>query len=54
MNNKIALVDRGTCDFATKVLNAQMAGAIAVIVANNEAARPSRWEASLRRSGFRR
>ena len=32
---KIALVDRGTCDFVTKVQNAQNAGAIAVIVANN-------------------
>ena len=37
VNSKIALVDRGNCDFVVKVLNAQMAGAIAVIVANNEA-----------------
>jgi len=31
----IALVDRGTCGFAAKVSNAQAAGAVAVIVANN-------------------
>jgi hypothetical protein len=33
--NAIALVDRGTCAFTVKVRNAQNAGAIAVIVANN-------------------
>jgi Zn-dependent metalloprotease len=33
----IALVDRGTCTFVAKVLNAQAAGAIGVIVANNAA-----------------
>jgi hypothetical protein len=32
---KIALVDRGTCAFTIKVKNAQLNGAIAVIVANN-------------------
>ena len=32
---KIALVDRGTCGFTVKVKNAQNAGAIAVVVANN-------------------
>ncbi len=31
----IALVDRGTCTFVTKVKNAQNAGAVAVIVVNN-------------------
>jgi extracellular elastinolytic metalloproteinase len=31
----IALVDRGTCAFTQKVSNAQAAGAVAVIVANN-------------------
>jgi hypothetical protein len=31
----IALVDRGTCGFTQKVLNAQNAGAVGVIVANN-------------------
>jgi hypothetical protein len=33
----IALVDRGTCPFAQKALNAQNAGAVGVIVANNAA-----------------
>jgi hypothetical protein len=37
---KIALVDRGTCGFTVKVKNAQDAGAIAVIVANNVAGSP--------------
>jgi hypothetical protein len=35
---KVALVDRGDCEFSTKVLNAQNAGAAAVIVANNDTA----------------
>jgi hypothetical protein len=34
---KIALVDRGTCAFTVKVKNAQDAGAIGVVVANNQA-----------------
>jgi hypothetical protein len=34
---KIALIDRGVCTFATKTRNAQAAGAIGVIVANNAA-----------------
>jgi len=34
---KIALIDRGTCEFATKSLNAQKAGAIAAIIADNRA-----------------
>jgi Zn-dependent metalloprotease len=33
----VAIVDRGTCEFSTKVLNAQNAGAVAVIIANNVA-----------------
>jgi len=33
---RIALVDRGTCAFVDKVFNAQQAGAIAVLIANNE------------------
>jgi Zn-dependent metalloprotease len=32
---KIALIDRGACEFSTKVWNAQQAGAIGVIIANN-------------------
>lgn len=33
---KIVLVDRGDCTFVTKVRNAQLAGAAAVVVANNQ------------------
>ena len=36
----IALVDRGTCPFAQKVQNAQAAGAVGVIVANNVGGAP--------------
>lgn len=36
MNGKIVIIRRGTCSFTTKVLSAQNAGAIAVIVVNNE------------------
>ncbi len=35
LSGKIALVDRGECNFTDKVKNSQDAGAIAVIVANN-------------------
>ena len=35
VSGKIALVDRGTCDFVVKAKNAQTAGAIGLIVANN-------------------
>jgi Zn-dependent metalloprotease len=35
VSGKIALIDRGTCDFSFKVFNAQSAGAIGVIIANN-------------------
>ena len=31
----VALIDRGSCDFVLKVTNAQNAGAVAVIIANN-------------------
>ena len=34
---KIALIDRGTCTFAVKAKNAQVAGAAAVVIANNVA-----------------
>ena len=37
---KIAMVDRGTCGFVIKVKNAQNAGAIAVIVADNAPGSP--------------
>lgn len=37
VNGKIALIDRGTCTFATKAKNAQLAGAVGVIIANNAA-----------------
>lgn len=37
---RIALVDRGTCGFVVKVKNAQDAGAIAVLVADNVAGSP--------------
>jgi extracellular elastinolytic metalloproteinase len=33
---RIAVIDRGTCEFGTKVLNAEDAGAIAAIVVNNQ------------------
>ncbi|MBY5162699.1 M14 family zinc carboxypeptidase [Salsipaludibacter albus] len=36
----IALVDRGSCPFTQKVSNAQAAGAVAVIVANNDGGAP--------------
>ena len=37
VNGKIALIDRGTCAFTVKAKNAQLAGAIGVIIANNAA-----------------
>lgn len=37
INGKIAVVYRGTCEFGAKALNAQNAGAIGVIIVNNEA-----------------
>jgi extracellular elastinolytic metalloproteinase len=40
LNGKIVILRRGTCPFAQKVLNAQAAGAIAVIVVNNDTANP--------------
>jgi hypothetical protein len=33
---KVALIDRGACNFTIKALNAQAAGATAVIIANNQ------------------
>ncbi len=40
VSGKIAVVDRGTCNFTVKVRNAQDAGAIGVIVVNNVAGPP--------------
>jgi hypothetical protein len=40
VNGKIALIDRGTCTFPEKVKNAQNAGAIGVIIADNVAGSP--------------
>ena len=40
VSGNIALVDRGSCSFVTKVRNAQNAGAAGVIVANNVATTP--------------
>ncbi|WP_158625784.1 myxosortase-dependent M36 family metallopeptidase [Corallococcus carmarthensis] len=37
---KIALIDRGSCNFIIKSLNAQNAGAIATVIANNAAGSP--------------
>jgi hypothetical protein len=38
LTNKVAIINRGTCNFTTKVLNAQNAGAKAVIITNSDAA----------------
>ena len=40
LTGKIALLDRGTCGFVVKVKNAQDAGAIAVLIADNVAGSP--------------
>ncbi len=40
MTGKIALIDRGVCGFAIKAINAQNAGAIGVIICNNNPAIP--------------
>ena len=40
LTGKVAIVDRGACDFTVKVLNAQNAGAIAVVIANNVTSNP--------------
>ncbi|MCB0508607.1 MAG: M36 family metallopeptidase, partial [Bacteroidetes bacterium] len=38
INGKIALIDRGDCDFSKKVYNAQLAGAVGVIIINRQSA----------------
>ncbi|MFK5959684.1 MAG: hypothetical protein QM495_12555, partial [Lutibacter sp.] len=40
ISGNIAVIDRGSCTFVSKVLNAQDAGAIAVLVINNAAGPP--------------
>jgi hypothetical protein len=40
VNGKIALIDRGSCDFVVKTKNAQNAGALGVIIADNAAGSP--------------
>jgi hypothetical protein len=40
ISGNIALVDRGTCTFKTKALNAQNAGATALVIVNNVAGAP--------------
>ena len=37
VTGKVALIDRGNCTFKQKVVNAQAAGAIAVLIADNQA-----------------
>jgi minor extracellular serine protease Vpr len=41
LTGKIALIDRGVCTFTTKIRNAQTAGAVGVLVANNVAGDPT-------------
>ncbi|MFN8267217.1 MAG: M36 family metallopeptidase [Chitinophagales bacterium] len=38
VSGKIALIDRGDCEFSAKVYNAQLAGAIGVIIINRQSA----------------
>ncbi|MEC9439647.1 MAG: M36 family metallopeptidase [Myxococcota bacterium] len=38
----IAFIDRGTCSFLTKVQNAEAAGAVGVVISNNDTQRPDR------------
>lgn len=40
LTGRIALISRGGCTFSTKIRNAQQAGAVAVLVANNVAGDP--------------
>jgi hypothetical protein len=41
LSGRIAVADRGTCDFTVKASNVQTAGAIAIVVVNNVAGSPS-------------
>ncbi|MDX1446336.1 PA domain-containing protein, partial [Lishizhenia sp.] len=40
VSGKIAILYRGACEFGTKALNAEQAGAIAVVIINNQAGGP--------------
>ncbi|MBA2529401.1 MAG: S8 family serine peptidase, partial [Euzebyales bacterium] len=40
LSGNVALIDRGSCTFSTKVLNAENAGAVGVVVRNNVAGDP--------------
>jgi PA domain-containing protein/flagellar hook capping protein FlgD len=40
ISGNIALVDRGTCAFTTKALNAQNAGAVGIVIVNNASGLP--------------
>lgn len=40
LNGKIAVIRRGTCNFSVKAKNAQDAGAVAVIIVNNQSTPP--------------
>ena len=41
LSGRIALIDRGSCDFSLKALNAQQAGAVGVVIVNNVAGAPT-------------
>ncbi len=47
LSGKIALIDRGTCEFSAKVLNAQQAGAAGVVIVNNQAGAPTAMAAGM-------
>ena len=47
LSGKIALIDRGGCEFSAKVLNAQQAGAVGVVIVNNVASAPAAMAAGM-------
>ncbi|RLN50245.1 hypothetical protein BBJ28_00019500 [Nothophytophthora sp. Chile5] len=51
VRGQIAVLERGRCDFVTKVLHAQQAGAVAVLVANSESSKDGRDEAFVMDAG---